>query len=59
MDADLVAHVFKEVFTHFKIYKKNPHKFEALTGRLNEFEKKQFDSLVKAFWDVKSENLKL
>eukprot|EP01080_Neovahlkampfia_damariscottae_P002990 gene2990-5000_t len=59
MDADLVSHVFKEVLSHFKIYKKNPHKFDALTNRLNEFEKAQLDSLVKAFWDVKTENLKL
>jgi len=28
IDADLVSHVFKEVLTHFKVYKKNPHKFD-------------------------------
>jgi len=51
-DDDLVAHVFKEVLTHFKTYKKYPEKFKPLVDRLNEREKKALDALVKAFWDA-------
>lgn len=59
VDNDLVASVFKEVFTHFKVYKKHPEKFNALTDRLNSLEKKAFESLVKTFWDVTPDKLKL
>jgi hypothetical protein len=58
-DHDLVASIFKEVFSHFKVYKKNPQKFNALTDRLNSVEKIAFESLVKAFWDTTPEKLKL
>ncbi|KAL9650337.1 hypothetical protein ABK040_014990 [Willaertia magna] len=55
IDDDLVAHVFREVLTHFKAYKKYPEKFKPLIDRLNEREKKMFESLVKTFWDVNLE----
>jgi hypothetical protein len=59
MDSNLVSYVFKEVLSHFKAYKKNPSRFEALTSRLNKLEKQAFESLIEAFWDIKVENLKL
>ena len=52
MDPQLVAHVFKEVLTRFKAFKANPHRFDALTQRLNKLEMQAFESLVEAFWDV-------
>jgi hypothetical protein len=58
-DGDLVAHVFKEVLTHFRVFKKHPQKFDPLLNRLNEKEREAFDSLVKVFWDLKVEQLKL
>lgn len=59
VDSHLVAHVFKEVFTHFRVYKKNPQKFKPLTDRLNSEEQKAFEALVKAFWDVTADKIKL
>lgn len=59
MDPDLVAHVFKEVLYHFKAFKKNPQKFKPLIDHLKPLEKQAFDALVKAFWDVTIDKLKL
>lgn len=59
LDHNLVSHVFKEVFTHFRAYKKQPHKFKPLIDRLNPGEQKAFDALVKAFWDLSVDKLKL
>lgn len=58
-DGDLVANVFKEVLTHFRMFKKYPNKFEPLLNKLNEQEREAFDSLVKAFWDIKIDEIKL
>jgi hypothetical protein len=58
-DSDLVAHVFKEVLTHFRAFKKHPEKFDPLLNKLNEQERMAFDSLVKVFWDLKLEQIKL
>jgi hypothetical protein len=59
IDSNLVAHVFREVLTHFKAYKRYPEKFKPLTDRLNPLEREAFDSLVKAFWDVTIDQIKL
>lgn len=62
IDTDLVAHVFKEVFTHFRVYKRRPERFDALINRLGDsdsLEQQMFESLVKAFWDLEIEKVKL
>ncbi len=56
LDDHVKENVFKEVFLHFKAYKKHPEKFEPLLKRLGQVdsvEHQMFDSLVKAFWDIK------
>jgi len=58
-DGDLVANVFKEVLTHFRMFKKYPNKFEPLLNKLNEQERDAFDSLVRTFWDLKIDEIKL
>ncbi|KAG2383168.1 hypothetical protein C9374_004505 [Naegleria lovaniensis] len=57
-DDDLVAHVFKEILTHFKAYKKHPEKFKPLVDRLNEREQKALNALIKAFWDINMDIVK-
>ena len=76
MNADLVAFIFKEVFSKFRAYKKAPQKFDrthsslmirsshslpyvALINRMNKLEKQAFESLVRAFWDVSPDDVKL
>uniref|UniRef100_A0A7S1KQJ0 Uncharacterized protein n=1 Tax=Percolomonas cosmopolitus TaxID=63605 RepID=A0A7S1KQJ0_9EUKA len=52
LDMNLVAHVFKEILTHMKAYKKYPEKFDPLIQKLNGLEKEALEAMIKAFWDV-------
>lgn len=57
-NCDLVAHVFKEIITRFKAFKRQPDKFSALLDRLNPAEARQLDALIKAMWDMRLEELR-
>jgi len=56
---ELVAEIFKEVFSHFRAYKKNPQRFNELTNRMSDLEKQAFESLVKSFWNVSLDDIKI
>lgn len=59
MNHELVAEIFKEVFSHFRAYKKNPQRFNELTNRMSDLEKQAFESLVKSFWNVSLDDIKI